>query len=103
MSLRLLAVVALVLAPLAVRAADEENPYKRAKVGDYAKYEPEVLKYIVQAEYLDFPDLVLRLLERGESVHAYPADCLWLDIGRPSDYAEAQRLVGEEPSDIDHV
>ncbi|MDY3553959.1 hypothetical protein R5W24_003073 [Gemmata sp. JC717] len=38
MRFRLLAVFALVLAPLAVRAADEENPYKSAKVGDFAEY-----------------------------------------------------------------
>jgi hypothetical protein len=32
------AVVALVVAPVAARAADEENPFKSAKVGDYATY-----------------------------------------------------------------
>ena len=30
--------LALFVAPLAVRAADEENPYKNAKAGDYAVY-----------------------------------------------------------------
>lgn len=34
----LLAVVALAVAPVAAYAADEENPYKNAKVGDYATY-----------------------------------------------------------------
>lgn len=38
MLLRAVAVVALVLAPVAARAADDDNPFKRAKVGDYAKY-----------------------------------------------------------------
>ncbi|MCI0704885.1 MAG: hypothetical protein L0241_27820 [Planctomycetia bacterium] len=32
------ALLALAIAPLAVRAADEVNPYKDAKVGDYVKY-----------------------------------------------------------------
>lgn len=32
------AIVALAVAPVAARAADEENPYKNAKVGDYATY-----------------------------------------------------------------
>ncbi|MBM3983485.1 MAG: hypothetical protein FJ304_25090 [Planctomycetes bacterium] len=32
------AVIALAVAPVAARAADEENPYKNAKVGDYATY-----------------------------------------------------------------
>jgi hypothetical protein len=32
------AVLVLAVAPVAARAADEENPYKNAKVGDYATY-----------------------------------------------------------------
>jgi NDP-mannose synthase len=56
-------------------------------------YEPEVLRYITPGAYLDFPDLVLRLLRAGERVSAYLTDCLWLDIGRPDDYARAQQLV----------
>lgn len=38
MLVRSLAVLALVLAPVVARAADEENPYKGAKVGDFANY-----------------------------------------------------------------
>jgi len=49
-------------------------------------YEPAVLGYIVPGAYLDFPDLVLRLLAAGQRVCAYVTDCLWLDIGRPDDY-----------------
>jgi NDP-mannose synthase len=59
-------------------------------------YEPWVLNHIEQGKYLDFPDLVLRLLDRGEKVCAFPADCLWLDIGRPDDYAKAQELFEEQ-------
>src|SRR5262245_1499993 len=32
------AVLAIVLAPFVARAADEENPYKKSKVGDFATY-----------------------------------------------------------------
>lgn len=56
-------------------------------------YEPRVLRHITPGQYLDFPDLVLRLLGAGERVCAYVTDCLWLDIGRPDDYARAQELV----------
>lgn len=66
-------------------------------------YEPEVLKHIAPGEYLDFPDLVLRLLDKGERVCAYPTDCLWLDIGRPDDYARAQELFSDNQEDIDRV
>ncbi len=58
-------------------------------------YEPAVLRYIDSGQYLDFPDLVLRLLEAGERVCAFPGECLWLDIGRPDDYARAQELFAE--------
>jgi NDP-mannose synthase len=66
-------------------------------------YEPEVLKYIEPGEYLDFPSLVLRLLNDGKKVCAYPTDCLWLDIGRPDDYAKAQELFTEKQEELDLV
>jgi NDP-sugar pyrophosphorylase family protein len=56
-------------------------------------YEPSVLRYVVAGEYLDFPDLVLRLLANGERVCAYVTDCLWLDIGRPDDYERAGAML----------
>ena len=68
-----------------------EKPEKIYKVsmGVYV-YEPAVLGYIKPQEYLDFPDLVLRLLENDEKVIAYPFDGYWLDIGRHEDYIRAQ-------------
>ena len=58
-------------------------------------YEPSVLKFIAPGTYLDFPDLVLKLIAAGEKVCAMPCDCLWLDIGRPDDYARAQEIYAE--------
>jgi NDP-sugar pyrophosphorylase family protein len=52
-----------------------------------------VLRYLQPGERLDVPDLVLRLLAAREKVCAYPSECLWLDIGRPADYARAQEVV----------
>ena len=52
-------------------------------------FEPYVLQYIPQGEYSDFPDLVHRLLDSGETIVGYPYDGYWLDIGRPDDYAQA--------------
>jgi NDP-sugar pyrophosphorylase family protein len=66
-------------------------------------YEPAVLKHIERGRYLDFPDLVLKLIASGERVCAYPTDCLWLDIGRPDDYAKAQAIVSEQQESIEHV
>ena len=65
-----------------------ENVYP-VSMGIYV-YEPAVLKYIEPNKYLDFPDLVLRLLENGEKVVGFPCDDYWLDIGREEDYVRAQ-------------
>jgi NDP-sugar pyrophosphorylase family protein len=54
-------------------------------------YEPEVLKYIEPDTYLDFPDLVCRLLANKEKVFGYSSKDFWLDIGRHEDYALAQQ------------
>jgi NDP-sugar pyrophosphorylase family protein len=67
-------------------------------------YQPEVLRYIVPGEYLDFPNLVLRLIAERQHVCAYLTDCLWLDIGRPEEYARAQQLVeASQRSERAHV
>ena len=52
-------------------------------------FEPRVLKYIERNQYLDFPDLVLRLLGRGEKVIGYPFEGYWQDLGRADDYEQA--------------
>jgi NDP-sugar pyrophosphorylase family protein len=61
-------------------------------------YEPRVLNYISHGLYLDFPDLVLKLIAAGEKVCSWRCDGLWLDIGRPDDYAKAQALFAERPA-----
>ncbi len=52
-------------------------------------FEPRVLDYIPVGEYLDFPDLILKLLAHGEKVSGYTFDGYWMDLGRPDDYAQA--------------
>ena len=52
-------------------------------------FDPRVLKYIDYMKYLDFPDLVLRLVSAGEKVIAYPYQGYWMDLGRASDYEQA--------------
>jgi NDP-mannose synthase len=59
-------------------------------------YEPSVLRQIEHGKYLDFPTLVNRLLAAGEPVAAFDEPCRWLDIGRPEEYAEAQRAWSED-------
>jgi len=52
-------------------------------------FDPRVLSYIPYNQYLDFPDLILRLIEAEEQVFGYAYDGYWLDLGRPSDYEQA--------------
>lgn len=52
-------------------------------------FNPAVLDYIPDGAYLDFPDLVRILLQDGRSVHYYPFNGYWLDIGRHDDYDQA--------------
>lgn len=52
-------------------------------------FEPCVLRYIPYNQYLDFPDLVLRLIAGGEKVCGYRFDGYWQDLGRPDDYEQA--------------
>jgi NDP-sugar pyrophosphorylase family protein len=52
-------------------------------------FEPEVLSFIPKNQYLDFPDLVLKLIAAGEKVVSFPFDGYWKDLGRPDDYEQA--------------
>ena len=51
--------------------------------------EPEVISYITPGEWLQLPDLVLKLLDAGEQVGSYLYEGFWLDIGRHEDYERA--------------
>lgn len=51
--------------------------------------EPDILDFIPEHEYFDFPDLIRALLLQGERVGAYRYDGVWFDIGRQEDYALA--------------
>ena len=52
-------------------------------------FDATVLQYIEPDKYLDFPDLVKRLLANQQKVVGYPFDGFWLDIGNHSDYEKA--------------
>lgn len=52
-------------------------------------FEPRVLDYIPVGQYLDFPDLILKLIASGETVSGYTFDGYWMDLGRPDDYVKA--------------
>lgn len=54
-------------------------------------FEPRVLSYINRDQYLDFPDLVKKLIAAGERVVAYEFNGYWEDLGRADDYERASQ------------
>jgi NDP-mannose synthase len=52
-------------------------------------FEPKVLENIPYNQHLDFPDLMLKLLAKGERVVGYPFSGYWEDLGSPDDYERA--------------
>ncbi len=58
-------------------------------------FEPRVLQHVPHNEYLDFPDLVLKLIAAGEKVIAYPFDGYWKDLGYADDYQQASQDFAE--------
>jgi len=67
-----------------------EKPKVRyeASMGVYC-FSPRALDFIEKGQQLDFPDLITKLVEAGETVRAWRSDDYWLDIGRHDDYEAA--------------
>jgi len=63
-------------------------------------FEPRVLNYIPKDEYLDFPNLIKKLLAAGEKVIGYPYDGYWQDLGNPADYVQATKDFDNMRSDF---
>ena len=80
-----------------VREYSEKPSYHLSVSEGVYAFSKEVLSFIPKAERFDFPDLVQRLLREHSPVVACEHNGLWLDIGRPSDYEEAQHIVAEHP------
>ncbi|EPR37111.1 Nucleotidyl transferase [Desulfovibrio sp. X2] len=75
-----------------------EKPVYRHEVsmGLYVLSREAVRGHVRPNEYLDMPDLIKLMIEAGQRVYAYEASGLWLDIGRPDDYAKAQDLFAAQ-------
>jgi len=71
----------------------------QASMGVYV-FEPEAINYLIKGEHCDFPELVKRLIQAGESVIACPFSGFWLDIGRYEDYAMAAEIFENNKSDF---
>lgn len=54
--------------------------------------EPTVCDHVTPGEPTSMPEILSRMLVAGERVSCHPVAGLWLDIGRPEDYAASQSL-----------
>jgi NDP-sugar pyrophosphorylase family protein len=54
-------------------------------------FERKILSWIPSGKYLDFPELIQKLINQRIKVVCYPSNDFWLDIGRHEDYEEAQK------------
>ena len=68
----------------------EEKPVVSydASMGIYC-FSPAAVGQIEPGVRLDFPELVQRLLDAGETVRGWQSEDYWLDIGRHDDYEQA--------------
>jgi len=68
-----------------------EKPRVRyaASMGVYC-FAPRALEHIEPGKPLDFPALITKLVDAGETVRASRSGDYWLDIGRHDDYEAAQ-------------
>jgi len=67
-------------------------------------YEPGVLKYVEPGQYLDFPDLVLRLAcPRGTGVRLSERLPVAGHRPGPTDYARAQQMFSDKANMFDYA
>jgi NDP-sugar pyrophosphorylase family protein len=65
-------------------------------MGVYVLTRDTLRPFLAPNATLDMPDLLNAMVSAGHPVHAYFAECDWLDIGRPEDYARALSVVAEQ-------
>jgi len=58
-------------------------------------FEKRVLEWIPSKRYMDFPELIQRLVKEKVKVVCFPNNDFWLDIGRHEDYEDAQKKFPE--------
>jgi NDP-sugar pyrophosphorylase family protein len=65
-------------------------------MGIYLLHRDAVIDHLDRNEYLDMPNLLLRMKSADRDVRCYHEDCVWLDIGRPDDFALAQQMFKDD-------
>ena len=66
-------------------------------MGIYVLRRDSIRQWLTPGEHLDMPALMQKMQAAGRTVLCHSQDCFWLDIGRPDDFAEAQRMIEGSP------
>uniref|UniRef100_UPI0016513AD9 sugar phosphate nucleotidyltransferase n=1 Tax=Methylobacterium sp. B34 TaxID=95563 RepID=UPI0016513AD9 len=66
-------------------------------MGLYVLKKSSIVAYLDPGQYLDIPVLMQSMVKDSKAVRCHIQDCLWLDIGRPEDFAHAQTLFEDNP------
>lgn len=72
-----------------------EKPMNKhlVSMGLYVLRRDAIAPHVQLGVHLDMPDLLMKLLNSGNKVHCHQQpESFWLDIGRPEDYATAQKM-----------
>lgn len=75
-----------------------EKPLQRhlVSMGCYMIDRAQVAPYLRNDTHLDMPNLMQAMVRDARAVHCHAPDCIWLDIGRPEDYAKARELFARD-------
>jgi hypothetical protein len=112
MRLRLICALAICLAPLSARAADEENPYKGAKVGDFSAYkmttkvaglniDGSILQTVSEASDKEVTLKVTGSINFNGQKQDIPAQTQKIDLTKPFDPTKAGNLPGGADAKIE--
>jgi NDP-mannose synthase len=79
-------------------SAYREKPSSKYHVsmGVYILQREAVRPHVTEVDYLDMPGLLMKIQANNGSVVCFQDNCIWLDIGRPDDFALAQKMFEED-------
>ena len=65
-------------------------------MGIYAANRKAIERFLPKHQYVDMPTVIQGMISQSSRVFAHHQDCIWLDIGRPEDYAAAQTMFEQD-------
>lgn len=66
-------------------------------MGIYVLNATAIRPFLSSGEYLDMPVLMKNLHDAGADVRCFRNEGFWLDIGRPEDFSQAQKIYADNP------